>query len=144
MKWCLKGGFQLMQILGLLGMYFDAVVFSRSWEVFTFFQIGSGHTLPWFGIGSTNRPKYGEDSYPNMLRRIPDRVAVATLSGIKLTQGWRKHLKVWLGHNIYIKIVPGCHFHEEKTLETKQEENQKLPNNVWERSQVVPPPLQCY
>ena len=26
MKWGLKGGFQLMQILGLLGMYFDAVV----------------------------------------------------------------------------------------------------------------------
>ena len=24
--WVLKGGFQLMQILGLLGMYFDAVV----------------------------------------------------------------------------------------------------------------------
>ena len=31
-----------MQILGLLGMYFDAVV------VFTFFQIGSGHTVPPF------------------------------------------------------------------------------------------------
>ena len=26
MKWGLKGGFQLMQILDLLGMYFDAVV----------------------------------------------------------------------------------------------------------------------
>ena len=26
MNWGLKGGFQLMQILGLLGMYFDAVV----------------------------------------------------------------------------------------------------------------------
>ena len=26
MKWGLKGGFQLIQILGLLGMYFDAVV----------------------------------------------------------------------------------------------------------------------
>ena len=77
---------------------------------------------------------------------FPDRVAVAvaTLSGIKLTQRWRKLLKIWLGHNIYIKIVPGCHFYEEKTLETKHEENQKLPNNVWERSQVVPPPLQCY
>ena len=39
-----KGGFQLMEILGLLGMYFDAVVV----EVF-FFLIGSGHTVSyWF------------------------------------------------------------------------------------------------
>ena len=38
-------GFQLMQILGLLGMYSDAVVCSRSSEEFTFFQIGSGHTV---------------------------------------------------------------------------------------------------
>ena len=36
-----KGGFQLLKILGLLGIYFDAVVV----EVFTFFQIGSGHTV---------------------------------------------------------------------------------------------------
>ena len=37
----MKGGFQLMQILGLLGIYFDAAV------VFvTFIQIGSGHTVP--------------------------------------------------------------------------------------------------
>ena len=34
-----------MQILGLLGMYFDAVVLSRSREEFTFIQIGSGHTV---------------------------------------------------------------------------------------------------
>ena len=40
-----KEGFQLMQILGLLGMYFDAVVVSRSQEEFTFIQICSGHTV---------------------------------------------------------------------------------------------------
>ena len=34
-----------MQILGLLGMYFDAVVVCRSQEEFTFIQIGSGHTV---------------------------------------------------------------------------------------------------
>ena len=35
-----KGGFQLMQILGLLGMYFDGA------EVFvTFIQLVSGHTV---------------------------------------------------------------------------------------------------
>ena len=32
-----------MQFLGLLGMYFDAVVVEV--EMFTFFQIGSGHTV---------------------------------------------------------------------------------------------------
>ena len=35
------GGFQLMQILDFLGMYFDAVAV----EVFTFFQIGPGRTV---------------------------------------------------------------------------------------------------
>ena len=40
-----KGGFQLMQILGLLGMYFDAVVVEVEKYVFTFFQIGAGHTV---------------------------------------------------------------------------------------------------
>ena len=39
-----KGGFQLMQILGLLGMYFDAVVVEVK-TFFTFIQIGSGHTV---------------------------------------------------------------------------------------------------
>ena len=34
-----------MQILGLLGMYFDAVVVEVEKYVFTFFQIGSGHTV---------------------------------------------------------------------------------------------------
>ena len=33
-----------MQILGFLGMYFEAVV-SRSRDFFTFIQIGSGHTV---------------------------------------------------------------------------------------------------
>ena len=33
-----------MQILGLLGMYFDVVV-CRSQEEFTFIQIGSSHTV---------------------------------------------------------------------------------------------------
>ena len=42
MKWDLKGGFQLIQILGLLGMYFDTVVAE---VFFTFIQIGSGHTV---------------------------------------------------------------------------------------------------
>ena len=41
MKGGLKGGFQLMQILDLLGTYFDAVVV----EVFTFFQIVSGYIV---------------------------------------------------------------------------------------------------
>ena len=41
-----KGGFQLIQILGLLGMYFDAVVDgSRSQDFFSFIQIGSDHTV---------------------------------------------------------------------------------------------------
>ena len=33
-----------MQILGILGMYFDAVVL-ESQEEFTFIQVGSGHTV---------------------------------------------------------------------------------------------------
>ena len=40
-----KGGFQLIQILGLLGMYFDAVVVEFKFFFFTFIQIGSGHTV---------------------------------------------------------------------------------------------------
>ena len=36
-----KEGFQLIQILGLLGMYFDAVVV----EVKTFLLLCSGHTV---------------------------------------------------------------------------------------------------
>ena len=43
MKWGLKGGFQLMQILGLLVMYFDAVVV----EVKTFFYFYSGSLWPY-------------------------------------------------------------------------------------------------
>ena len=39
-----KGGFQLIQILGLLGIYFDAVVVEVK-TFFTFIQIGSGHTV---------------------------------------------------------------------------------------------------
>ena len=39
-----KGGFHLIQILGLLGMYFDAVVVEVK-IFFTFIQIGSGHTV---------------------------------------------------------------------------------------------------
>ena len=39
-----KGRFQLIQILGLLDMYFDTVVV-RVNTFFTFIQIGSGHTL---------------------------------------------------------------------------------------------------
>ena len=38
------GGFQLMQILGLFGMYFDDVVVKVK-TFFTFIQIGSGHTV---------------------------------------------------------------------------------------------------
>ena len=34
-----------MQILGLLGMCFDAVIVEVELYVFTFFQIGSGHTV---------------------------------------------------------------------------------------------------
>ena len=34
-----------MQIVGPLDMYLDAVVSRRSQEEFTFFQIGSGHTV---------------------------------------------------------------------------------------------------
>ena len=43
-----KGGFQLMQILVLLGMYFDAVEVEVKDN--SFFQIGSGHTVEqlWF------------------------------------------------------------------------------------------------
>ena len=44
MKWGLKEGFQLIQILGLFGMYFDAVVVEVK-TFFTFIQIGSGHTV---------------------------------------------------------------------------------------------------
>ena len=40
-----KGRFQLIQILGLLDMYFDTVVV-RVDTFFTFIQIGSGHTVP--------------------------------------------------------------------------------------------------
>ena len=42
-----KGGFHLMQILGLLGMYFDAVaVFVTNFLLlFRLFQISSGHTV---------------------------------------------------------------------------------------------------
>ena len=39
-----KGGFQLIQILGLLDMYFDAVVVKVE-TFFTFIQIVSGHTV---------------------------------------------------------------------------------------------------
>ena len=38
-----KGGFQLMLILVLLGMYFDAVVVFVTSQIFI--QIGSGHTV---------------------------------------------------------------------------------------------------
>ena len=34
-----------MQIPGLLGMYFDAVVVCIGQDFFTFIQIGSGHTV---------------------------------------------------------------------------------------------------
>ena len=39
-----RGGFQLIQILSLLGMYILWCWGSRSQDVFTFVQIGSGHT----------------------------------------------------------------------------------------------------
>ena len=39
-----RGEFQLMQILGLLGMHFDAVAVEVEKSLF-FFQIGSGHTV---------------------------------------------------------------------------------------------------
>ena len=39
-----KGEFQLMQILGLYGMYFDAVVVEVE-KYLLFFPIGSGHTV---------------------------------------------------------------------------------------------------
>ena len=42
-----KGGFQFMQILGHLGMYFDAVVVEVE-KYLLFFQIGSGHTVSVF------------------------------------------------------------------------------------------------
>ena len=38
-----------MQILGLLGMYFDAVVVEVK-TFFTFIQIGSGHTVLRYGV----------------------------------------------------------------------------------------------
>ena len=38
-------GFQLIQILGLLGMYFDAAVVEADKCLGTFFQIVSGHTV---------------------------------------------------------------------------------------------------
>ena len=41
----LKGGFQLIQILGHLGMYFDAAVVEVK-TFFTFIQVDSGHTVP--------------------------------------------------------------------------------------------------
>ena len=34
-----------MQIVGLLGMYFDAAVFSICQELLTFIQVGSSHTV---------------------------------------------------------------------------------------------------
>ena len=46
MKWGLKEGISMMQILGLLGMYFDAVVVEVE-KYFPFFQIGYGHTANW-------------------------------------------------------------------------------------------------
>ena len=39
MKWSLKGGFQLMQILGLFGMYFDSVVVEVE-KYLLFFRLG--------------------------------------------------------------------------------------------------------
>ena len=39
-----RGGFQLVQIPGLLGIYFDAVVVEVK-TFFTFLQIDSGHTV---------------------------------------------------------------------------------------------------
>ena len=46
MKWGLKEGFQLMQILGLLDIYFDAAVLSICHQPFIYIQIGSGDTVP--------------------------------------------------------------------------------------------------
>ena len=37
--------YELRLILGLLAMYFDAVVVSIYQELFSFIQIGSGHTV---------------------------------------------------------------------------------------------------
>ena len=40
-----KVGFQLMQILSLLDVYYDAAVVFVTKQLFTFIQIGSGHTV---------------------------------------------------------------------------------------------------
>ena len=42
-----------MQILGLLGIYFDAVVVEVEKQIFTFFQIGPGHTVCRFFLART-------------------------------------------------------------------------------------------
>ena len=44
-------GFQSIQILGLLGMYFDAAVVEVE-KYLLFFQIGSGHTPLVWGHGA--------------------------------------------------------------------------------------------
>ena len=44
MKRGLKGGSQIIQILSLLGLYFDAVVVEAK-TTSTFIQTGSGHTV---------------------------------------------------------------------------------------------------
>ena len=63
-----------MQILGLLGMYFDAGCDSMSHEVFNCIQIGSGHTVSatdiyLFGYISTWSMKYRSLFYINCVQR---------------------------------------------------------------------------
>ena len=51
-----RGGFQLVQILGILGMYFDAVV-GEVKTFFTFIQTAQGRSEVAFAISGTNLVK---------------------------------------------------------------------------------------
>ena len=75
-----RGGFQLMQILGLLGMYLLWCCGSICHQLLTFIQIGSGHTVRywlfqcWFSILATNFWFCYLSGFAKLIVDFPDRI----------------------------------------------------------------------
>ena len=91
-----KGGFQLIQIPGLLGIYFDAVVVEVK-TFFTFIQIDSGHTLTYL-IAKISNCRINK----NIAVRFPKHVCLSEgLLSLRLRIIWFQLKKLnldWITH----------------------------------------------
>ena len=91
-----RGGFQLIQIPGLLGIYFDAVVVEVK-TFFTFIQIDSGHTLTYL-IAKISNCRINK----NIAVRFPKHVCLSEgLLSLRLRIIWFQLKKLnldWITH----------------------------------------------